>query len=133
MQRAHAAQFPKGRIDSLTNHLVKKCPALPLRDRQRAALQFHELPDLPDMSQLGPAPGSVQNGPTMNLPFAPSKQGMSALETLAEVSRQRLDLSVQGKPTAKTPPPLPNAPSSQGGLLDEFLIQDERPALELVY
>lgn len=29
----------------------------------------------------------------MNLPFAPSKQGLSALETLAEVSRRHLDLS----------------------------------------
>jgi hypothetical protein len=130
-----AAQFPKGRIDSLTNHLVKKCPALPLRDRQRALLQFHDLPaDLPDMAQMAAAPAHMQNGPTMNLPFAPTKQGMSALETLAEVSRQHLDLSgkrVQGRQATKTPPPQPNNAVSQGTLLDEFLIQDDRPETDM--
>ncbi|KAF2706689.1 hypothetical protein K504DRAFT_470750 [Pleomassaria siparia CBS 279.74] len=104
-------KFPKGRIDSLQTHLVKKCPALPLRDRQRALMQFHDLPlpalDLPDhMAQLAPALGHAHHGGhTMNLPFAP-KQGMSALETLAEVSRQHLDLSgtrMPGKQRPKTP------------------------------
>ncbi|KAH7385759.1 hypothetical protein BKA66DRAFT_608549 [Pyrenochaeta sp. MPI-SDFR-AT-0127] len=119
-------KFPKGRIDSLTNHLVKKCPALPLRDRQRALLQFHELP-LPDnMAQTANTNGPSQmlNGQKINLPFAPSKQ-LSALETLAEVSRQHLDL------TGKR---MPEKQSSQGhnhtshaGLLEEFLIQDDRP------
>lgn len=112
-------QFPKGRIDSLTNHLVKKCPALPVRDRQRAILQFHELPDLPDVTQQ---PG----GQSMSLPFAP-KQGMSALETLAEVSRQRLDLSGQQGPDkgrSKSPPPQSGL---HNGSLDEFLVQDDRP------
>ncbi|PSN72866.1 hypothetical protein BS50DRAFT_568475 [Corynespora cassiicola Philippines] len=121
-------KFPKGRIDSLTNHLVKKCPAVPLRDRQRALLQFHELPDLPDMAQAAAAPGPLANGQTMSLPFAPSKQGMSALETLAEVSRQHLDLSgkrVSGK-QRKSPPPQPTNAGSHGALLDEFLIHDDR-------
>lgn len=65
----------------------------------------------------------------MNLPFAPSKQGMSALETLAEVSRQHLDLSgkrAPGKQGRKTPPPTTSA-GNQGALLDEFLIHDDRP------
>jgi hypothetical protein len=112
-------KFPKGRIDSLTTHLVKKCPALPLRDRQRAILQFHELPDLPDTSQQA-------GGQSMNLPFAP-KQGMSALETLAEVSRQHLDLSGQRGPDkgrSKSPPPQSGL---HNGGLDEFIIQDDRP------
>jgi hypothetical protein len=75
----------------------------------------------------------------MNLPFAPSKQGLSALETLAEVSRQHLDLSgkhISGKqqqqlpqlpqqPQRSSPPPLNNA-NNQGALLDEFLIQDDK-------
>ncbi|KAF2657538.1 hypothetical protein K491DRAFT_654652 [Lophiostoma macrostomum CBS 122681] len=128
-------KFPKGRIDSLTNHLVKKCPALPLRDRQRALLQFHDLPaDLPDMAQMAAAPGPMQHGPTMNLPFAPTKQGMSALETLAEVSRQHLDLSgkrVSGRQATKTPPPQLSSAASQGALLDEFLIHDDRPEVDM--
>ncbi|OSS49975.1 hypothetical protein B5807_06171 [Epicoccum nigrum] len=43
------------------------------------------------MAQTG-ANGPVHNGQKVNLPFTPSKQ-LSALETLAEVSRQHLDLS----------------------------------------
>ncbi|KAF2266943.1 hypothetical protein CC78DRAFT_491385 [Lojkania enalia] len=124
-------KFPKGRIDSLTNHLVKKCPALPIRDRQRAILQFHELPDLPPDSMAAQIASLPQNGQTMNLPFASAKQGMSALETLAEVSRQHLDLSgkrVPGKHRRKSPqPPSLQPNNAQGAFLDEFLIQDDRP------
>ncbi|USP74401.1 hypothetical protein yc1106_01675 [Curvularia clavata] len=124
-------KFPKGRIDSLTNHLVKKCPALPLQDRQRALLQMHELP-LPDnMTQTAntnaPGPSQIQHGQKMNLPFVPSKQ-LSALETLAEVSRQHLDLS--GKRMAEKQPSQTQHThnnTSHAGLLDEFLIQDDRP------
>jgi len=131
-------QFPKGRIDSLTNHLVKKCPALPLRDRQRALLQVHDLHDLPDLAH--PASAPMQSAQTMSLPFTPSKQGLSALETLAEVSRQHLDLSgkrVSAK-QSKTPPVQQQQQqqqqqqsthngNSQGALFDEFLTHDDRP------
>ncbi|CAO2650306.1 Nn.00g015980.m01.CDS01 [Neocucurbitaria sp. VM-36] len=119
-------KFPKGRIDSLTNHLVKKCPALPLRDRQRALLQFHEMP-LPDhmaQSTGSTGPSQMQSGQKMSLPFAPSKQ-LSALETLAEVSRQHLDLS--GKRMPEKQPLHGHNNQSHAGLLDEFLIQDDRP------
>jgi hypothetical protein len=125
-----AGQFPKGRIDSLTNHLVKKCPALPLRDRQRALLQFHELP-LPDnMAHTSAAsgPAQLQSGPKLNLPFAPSKQ-LSALETLAEVSRQHLDLSGQRMPDKQ--PLQNNSNVSHAGLLDEFLIDDRSDGADL--
>lgn len=63
----------------------------------------------------------------MNLPFAP-KQGMSALETLAEVSRQHLDLSGKrgpGKARRKSSPR--SSTAHHGALLDEFLVQDDRP------
>ncbi|KAF2631934.1 hypothetical protein BU25DRAFT_487518 [Macroventuria anomochaeta] len=131
-------KFPKGRIDSLTNHLVKKCPALPLRDRQRALLQFHELP-LPDnMAQtVANAPGPVHNGQKVNLPFTPSKQ-LSALETLAEVSRQHLDLSGKRpvdqqqqqqqhhqQQQQRGPPSQVHHNAGHGELLDEW-IQDDR-------
>jgi len=141
------AQFPKGRIDSLTNHLVKKCPALPLRDRQRALLQFHEMP-LPDsmvQSAGASAVGPIHGARNVSLPYAPLKQ-LSALETLAEVSRQHLDLS--GKRLAAKPPAHSHNHASHtshtshsthtshtnhtnhtshAGLLDEFLVQDDRP------
>lgn len=123
---ADRSQFPKGRIDSLTNHLAKKCPALPLQDRQRALLQFHELP-LPDnMARAGlttaGASSQMQGGQKMNLPFAPSKQ-LSALETLAEVSRQHLDLSGQRLPD-KHSQSMQHNNVNHAGLLEEFLIDD---------
>lgn len=124
-RRLNIAQFPKGRIDSLTNHLVKKCPALPMRDRQRALLQFHELP-LPDnmapMAAVSTS-GQLQTAQTMHLPFAPAKQ-LSALETLAEVSRQHLDMSGQRMPDKQSSHM--HSTMSHAGLLEEFLI-DDRP------
>ncbi|KAK4996790.1 hypothetical protein LTR60_007801, partial [Cryomyces antarcticus] len=87
-------KFPKGRIDSLTNHLIKRCPAIPMKDRQRALLQLHELPDLGDNQSglVNATTNGTANGQTMVLPYPPN-HAMSALETLAEVSRQHLDLS----------------------------------------
>jgi hypothetical protein len=89
---------------------------------------MHELP-LPDnMTQTTNtnAPGSSQMQ-KMNLPFVPPKQ-LSALETLAEVSRQHLDLS--GKRMAEKQPSQTQHShnnTSHAGLLEEFLIQDDRP------
>ncbi|KAK7536185.1 uncharacterized protein J3D65DRAFT_407012 [Phyllosticta citribraziliensis] len=118
--RSCGERFPKGRIDTLTAHLVKKCPALTSQDRQRAILQFHDLPvpDLPPSSspaqpssvpasaspsasaQSGGQNNGAQNAKQpMTLPYAAPKAGMSRLEALAEVSRQRLDLSGQRIPT----------------------------------
>ena len=80
-------RFPKGRIDSLTNHLVKKCQAIPLRDRQRVLLRLHELPDLADSeANKDPnAPGNKEKGNTFPNPNRPNFDG---LEVLAEASRQ---------------------------------------------
>ena len=92
--KACGERFPKGRIDSLTTHLVKKCPAIALRDRQRALLQLHELPDI-DTSEIfkdestrneNTPRGVIGKGQTMDLPIANAP--WTALETLAEVSRQ---------------------------------------------
>ncbi|KAF2637957.1 hypothetical protein P280DRAFT_431982 [Massarina eburnea CBS 473.64] len=90
--------FPKGRADSLINHLIKKCPALPHHDRARAQQQQHDFSDLGLPALSHPANGQFQHAQTMNLPFAPSKQELSALETLAEVSRRHLDLSDKRAP-----------------------------------
>jgi len=81
--------FPKGRIDSLTTHLVKKCQAIPLRDRQRALLQLHELPDFADGDSSGKegGPGVMEKGSRVDLPFA-GNRSLTGLEALAEASRQ---------------------------------------------
>jgi len=89
-------------------------------------MQFHELPIPDHMAQTADGPSAMHNGPKMNLAFAPSKQ-LSALETLAEVSRQHLDLTGQRMPEKQ---PLQghnhnhNHNVNHAGLLDEFLIDD---------
>ena len=96
--KACGENFPKGRIDSLTTHLFKKCPAIAHKDRQRAFLQLHDLPDADASHQArdgisqapdhGPNPtrSGIGKGQTLELPIA--TRNWTALETLAEVSRQ---------------------------------------------
>ncbi|KAJ5767085.1 uncharacterized protein N7511_004701 [Penicillium nucicola] len=78
--------FPKGRIDSLTNHLVKKCQAIPLRDRQRVLLRLHELPDLTDGDSNKDSPSGKQ-GKSGEGGF-PNRPNFDGLNVLAEASRQ---------------------------------------------
>lgn len=111
----------------MTNHLVKKCPALPLRDRQRAALQLNHLPDLPARDL---AYASLQNDQASNLPFAP-KQNISALETLAEVSRRHLEFAgnLNGKvaiPRNRRMAALEDMGCQAANVLDDFLVSDEK-------
>ncbi|KAA8652075.1 hypothetical protein EYZ11_005554 [Aspergillus tanneri] len=94
--KACGEKFPKGRIDSLTNHLVKKCQAIPLRDRQRVLLRLHELPDLADGDQNKDPNLAAQNkGKGVDLPFT-TRQNFDGLNVLAEASRQ-VGASDQGK------------------------------------
>lgn len=86
--KACGEMFPKGRIDSLTNHLVKKCQAIPLRDRQRVLLRLHELPDLTDSDQnKDPNLAAAAKGKSSDLPFT-TRQNFDGLNVLAEASRQ---------------------------------------------
>lgn len=85
--KACGEMFPKGRIDSLTNHLVKKCQAIPLRDRQRVLLRLHELPDLSEAEQSkDPNLAAAVKGKNSDLPF--TRQNFDGLNVLAEASRQ---------------------------------------------
>ncbi|CCU82573.1 hypothetical protein BGHDH14_bgh02751 [Blumeria hordei DH14] len=83
--KACGEKFPKGRIDSLTAHLVKKCPALSIQDRQNALLQLNDFPNIekpPNVSHNI----STKQSPNVEFPLVSSS--WTALETLAEVSRQ---------------------------------------------
>jgi len=83
--KACGEKFPKGRIDSLSNHLTKKCPALSMQDRQKAALELNNLPHLPESARGD----LLVNGQKMDLPIGhQSQENWSALSVLAEVSRQ---------------------------------------------
>ncbi|KAJ5946500.1 hypothetical protein N7454_003339 [Penicillium verhagenii] len=83
--KACGERFPKGRIDSLTNHLVKKCQAIPLRDRQRVLLRLHELPDLTEDANKDPNAPQGKNKDGFPNPNRPNFDG---LNVLAEASRQ---------------------------------------------
>ena len=102
--KACGEKFPKGRIDSLSNHLTKKCPALSMQDRQKAALELNNLPHLPESARGD----LLVNGQKMDLPIGhQSQENWSALSVLAEVSRQidskekRLDEQKGGGPGEK--------------------------------
>ncbi|KAJ5160354.1 uncharacterized protein N7482_007358 [Penicillium canariense] len=82
--KACGEKFPKGRIDSLTNHLVKKCQAIPLRDRQRVLLRLHELPDLTEGDAKDP---SASGGKKGDGSFG-NRPNFDGLNVLAEASRQ---------------------------------------------
>lgn len=74
-----------GRIDSLTTHLTRKCPAISEADRINACLTLNGI------SQAAQRKHQAQsNGGTVDLPVA--QRDWTALETLAEVSRQ-IDLN----------------------------------------
>ena len=103
--KACGEKFPKGRIDSLTAHLFKKCPVIPLHDRQRAVFQLHELPDLDPAEVAGRArrtslperqKHSAVKFPALDVPT--TRHDWTPLQTLAEVSRQ-IDLSEKRTPT----------------------------------
>ena len=85
--KACGEKFPKGRVDSLTNHLVKKCQAIPLRDRQRVLLRLHELPDLADSEQKDANVPEASKGKPGQITFS-AKQNFDGLNVLAEASRQ---------------------------------------------
>lgn len=77
--------FPKGRIDSLTTHITKRCPAITESDRMRACLELHGISNAriaADRNHRRDTSGKGQ----ADLSVLP--QGWSALETLAEASRQ---------------------------------------------
>ncbi|TLD21360.1 hypothetical protein PspLS_09009 [Pyricularia sp. CBS 133598] len=87
--------FPKGRIDSLTNHLTRKCPAISESDRVRACLTIHGF----NKAAVEHTRASVASATTAARPPTDIQQDLdlvqrdwTALETLAEVSRQ-IDLS----------------------------------------
>ncbi|KAF2094490.1 hypothetical protein NA57DRAFT_80296 [Rhizodiscina lignyota] len=82
--------FARGRIERLISHLLKKCPVINPHDRQRALLQFHQIPSTSDLSKVSEGNGTT--APPVQLPEQPAPTpSMSALLTLAEVSRHHLN------------------------------------------
>ncbi|KAH6895302.1 hypothetical protein B0T10DRAFT_507399 [Thelonectria olida] len=113
--------FPKGRIDSLTTHITKKCPAISESDRMRACLELHGIahsraaPDrLPLDAQPNGQPADIVNTP----------QGWSALETLAEASRQ-VDLNENSRGQNAQAGHDPANPANGQPVGDRFELQEQ--------
>lgn len=101
--KACGERFPKGRIDSLTNHLVKKCTALPVNMRQSVLLRLHELPELPgttDHNKAGNTTTGAEKGKGAAGSFGPRPgfNGLNGLNVLAEASRQVGASETKGHP-----------------------------------
>ena len=84
--RACGENFPKGRIDSLTAHLTKKCPAISESDRISICLALHGLQNVPPRPSKGATVAPQHQNSAEHVSQA-QDEPWSALQTLAEVSR----------------------------------------------
>ncbi|KAJ4390789.1 hypothetical protein N0V93_004387 [Gnomoniopsis smithogilvyi] len=98
-------QFPKGRFDSLTNHLTKRCTMISQTQRINACLALnginatrtprsHQSRQQQQQQQTQHAQQQFQQNqaqmPPLDLSLLQSQQSWTPLETLAEVSRQQI-------------------------------------------
>ncbi|KAI9890182.1 MAG: hypothetical protein M1814_004344 [Vezdaea aestivalis] len=109
--KACGERFPKGRIDSLTTHVFKKCPAITVRERQRALLEFNELPSTVQGEREGSVGKGLGRGKTIELPVG--NPSLARLEALAEVSRHaRVGFGGVDENQSTNDPPRANSPHS---------------------
>ncbi|KAK3400129.1 hypothetical protein B0T20DRAFT_477979 [Sordaria brevicollis] len=134
--------FPRGRLDSLTTHLTKKCPAIGEADRVNAIFTLsgmshasHRLQQTQhNQGQVQPPlqnPAQVNgvNGSTVDLPMIQRdlQRDWTALGVLAEVSRQ-IDMSEKNDDRVPLHPPVssgtvPGATTTQS--IEHFVVQDQ--------
>lgn len=111
--------FPKGRIDSLTTHITKKCPAISDSDRMRACLELHGITARAAVERQPHGGAPVNGQPTAQLALP---QGWSALETLAEASRQ-VDLNENSR--GQKAPDAANPANGGGYVTDRLELQEQ--------
>ncbi|KAI2621131.1 hypothetical protein GGR54DRAFT_89836 [Hypoxylon sp. NC1633] len=102
--------FPKGRIDSLTNHLTKKCPAISEADRINACLALHGINGgsnhvrYDGLLHTGPNPGPLP-GPSLGPSLDPSlEQSETQTQTQTQAQSQSQSQS-QLQSQSQTPNP----------------------------
>ncbi|KUI55001.1 hypothetical protein VP1G_02432 [Cytospora mali] len=86
--------FPKGRIDSLTTHLTKRCPAISEQERINACLMLNGISAARTPRTLQARQQQQMQQPQashVDLPLMQPHQNWTPLETLAEVSRRQID------------------------------------------
>lgn len=125
--------FPKGRIDSLTTHITKRCPAISDSERMRACLELHGITharsaaerhhqaQVVQAAQAAQAAQAVARANGQQVSPNALPQGWSALETLAEASRQ-VDLNENNR-GAKAQPQTTQPGSAQES--DRFEVQEQ--------
>ncbi|KAK4251589.1 hypothetical protein C7999DRAFT_10827 [Corynascus novoguineensis] len=128
--KACGEHFPRGRLDSLTSHLTKKCPAISESERVSALLALSGMSHAQQrFQQTQQAQARAQaNGSAVDLPMM--QRDWTALGVLAEVSRQ-IDLNEKnddrGQPngTAPTGPSAPvGQPTERFELQDQFIVEN---------
>jgi hypothetical protein len=116
--------FPKGRIDSLTTHITKKCPAISDSDRMRACLELHGIAHARATAERSQANGDARNNGQQAL-LSSLPQGWSALETLAEASRQ-VDLNENNRASSSQEHANPANPANgEFSAADRFEVQEQ--------
>ena len=108
--------FPKGRIDSLQNHITKKCTALDHPEKTKILLQFH---NSPSSSSASKAEKKAKEHRTTNIPaqhLHTPQQAFDGLNVLAEASRQVGPVETRAS-HIQTYPPTSNDyhPATSGG------------------
>ncbi len=96
-------RFPKGRIESLYNHVTKSCTALPSQEKSALVLQIHELGLAANAA--APAANKAKLGDRTNAGdhvLPPDQQNFDALNVLAEASRQVVATQYSYPPTVTT-------------------------------
>ncbi|KAK4204991.1 hypothetical protein QBC40DRAFT_75549 [Triangularia verruculosa] len=115
--------FPRGRLDSLTSHLTKKCPAISEADRVSALLTLSGMGQHSktfQQNQQAHAHPQAPDGSSVDIPM----RDWTALGVLAEVSRQ-IDLNEKNDDRGQMTGAIPNTAlgSSQPG--EGFDLQDQ--------
>ncbi|KAI1825528.1 hypothetical protein F4861DRAFT_537990 [Xylaria intraflava] len=96
--------FPKGRFDSLTTHLTKKCPAISEADRVNACLALH---GLSTGSSRVKYDGLLHSGPNLGPGAAATSSnaaGLSIAQTASQAHSQPPNLSHATTDTYNQPP-----------------------------
>lgn len=110
--------FPKGRIDTLYNHLTAQCPALSLQEKTSVTLQIHELNLAANAANSVKKKARSENANKASATSpAPDERDFSALNVLAEASHQVVATQYGYPPSFTTG----DDPGSQSMVLDPAL------------
>ncbi|KAK4042843.1 hypothetical protein C8A01DRAFT_44199 [Parachaetomium inaequale] len=127
--KACGEHFPRGRLDSLTSHLTKKCPAISEAERVNALLALSGMSHASQrfqQSQQAQAQAHARaqaNGSPVDLPMM--QRDWTALGVLAEVSRQ-IDLNEKNDDRGQPNGAVPSGPSPPGGQpAERFELQEQ--------